>query len=97
MHFRSFFYHAGLSGRSTKSEQHINKQTFDETSIESFRLRPLKIKWDNLKTSRDSILAYNEFIDTFTSLYDDCFPRVKIKVKARHRFRPWTTKGIAFF
>ena len=90
-------FQVGQKKMSTKSEQHINKQTFDETSIESFRLRPLKIKWDNLKTSSDSILAYNEFIGTFTSLYDDCFPRVKIKVKARHRFRPWTTKGIAFF
>ena len=58
-----------------KSEQHIQKQNFDETSIESFRLRLRKIKWDNLKTSSDSNLAYNEFLDTFASLYEDCFPK----------------------
>ena len=41
------------------------------------------------------IVAYNEFFDTFTSLYNGCFPRVKIKVKALISFRPWITKGIA--
>ena len=63
----------------SKSEQHIHKRNFNETSIESFGLRLREIKWDNLKTFNDSNLAYNEFLDTFTSLYDDCFPRVKIK------------------
>ena len=46
-------------------------------------MRLREIKWDNVKTSSDSNLAYNEFLDTFTSLNDDCFPRVKIKVKAQ--------------
>ena len=78
-----------------KSEQHIHTQIFNETSIESFKLWLREIKWDNLKTSNDSNLAYNEFLDTFTSIYDDCFPRVKIKVKARNSFKPWITKGIA--
>ena len=58
-------------------------------------MRLQEINWDNLKTSKDSNLAYNEFVDTFTFLYDDCFPRVKIKVKARNLFRLWITKGIA--
>ena len=58
-------------------------------------MRLREIKWDNVKTSSDSNLAYNEFLDTFTSLNDDCFPRVKIKVKAQNSFRPWITKGIA--
>ena len=79
----------------SKSEQHIHKRIFNETSIESFRLRLREIKWDTLKTSNDSNLAYNEFLDTFTYLYDDCFVRVKIKVKAQNTFRPWITKGIA--
>ena len=51
-----------------KSEQHIHKQIFKETSIESFRLRLREIRWDHLKTSNDSNLAYNEFLNTFTSL-----------------------------
>ena len=77
-----------------KSEQHIDTQMFDETSIESFRLRLREIKWNNLKTFNDSNLACNEFLDTFTSLYDDCFPRMKMKMKAQNSFTPWIIKGI---
>ena len=78
-----------------KSEQYIHKQILNETSIESFRPRLREIKWDNLKTSNDSNLTYNEFLDTFPSLYDHYFPRVKIKVKARNSFKSWITKAIA--
>ena len=42
-------------------------------------------------TSKDLNLAHNEFLDTFAFLYDDCFPRVKIKIKARNSFRPCRT------
>ena len=68
---------------------------FNETSIESFRLRLWGIKWDRFKTSNHSNLVFNEFLDTFTSLYDDCFPGVKIKKKVRNPFRPRITKDIA--
>ena len=78
-----------------KSEHHIFKRIFNETSRESFRVRLREIKWDNLKTSNDSNLAFNEFLDTFTSLYDDRFPRLKIKVKAQNSFKPSISKGIA--
>ena len=67
------------------------QKIFNETS---FRFRLWEVKCDNLKTSNDSNLAYNEFLVTFTFLYDDCFPSVKIKVKARNSFRPWITKDI---
>ena len=73
---------------------HIHKLIFNEISIELFKLRLREIKWDDLKTSNDSNLAYNKLFDTFTSLYDDCFPRVNIKVKARNSFRPWITIDI---
>ena len=87
-------FHIVEKKMSNKSE-HIHKQTFNEASIELFEVRLRKIKCYNLKTSKESNLAYNEFLDTFTSLYDDCFPRVKIKVKVRNPFRSYITKGIA--
>ena len=67
-----------------KSEQHIHKRIFNETSRETFKLRLREINWDNLKTSNDSNLAYNEFL-----------PRVKMNMKARNSFRSWITNGIA--
>ena len=78
----------------SKSAQHIHKQIFNETSIEPFRRRLWEIKWNNLLTSNDANLAYNELLETFTSLYEDCFPRMKIKVKAWIPFRSWATKGL---
>ena len=88
-------FRTGEKKMCNKSEQHIHERIFNETLTESFRLRLWEIKWDNLKTSNDSNLAYNKFLDTFTSLYPNCFPRVKMKVKARTSFKPWITKGIA--
>ena len=88
-------FRTGEEKMCNKSEQHIHKPIFNETSIESFRLRLREIKWDDLKTPNNSNLAYNEFLDTFTSLYNDCFPRVKIKMKIRNSFKPWINKGIA--
>ena len=63
-----------------KSEQHIHKRMVSETPIESFRLQLREINWNNLKTSNDSNLVCNEFLNTFTFLDDDSFPRIKIKV-----------------
>ena len=54
--------------------------------------------WYSIKNSQNMIsiiVASNEFLDTFTSLYDDCFPMVEIQVKSRNPFRPWIIKGIA--
>ena len=78
-----------------KSEKHIFKKLFNETSIESLRSRLREIKWDDLKTSSDSNLAYNELLDTFTSLYEDCFLKVKIKLKARNLLRLGITEDNA--
>ena len=49
-----------------KWEQHIHNRIFNETSMESFRLRLREIKLDNLKTSDDLNLAYNEFQRLFS-------------------------------
>ena len=78
-----------------KSEKHIFKRLFNETSKELLRSRLREIKWDNLKTPSNSNLAYNELLDTFTSLYDDCFLKVKIKVKARNPSRLRIAEDIA--
>ena len=78
----------------SKSAQHIYKRIFNETLTEPFRQRLWEIKWNNLLTCNDVNLACNELLETFTSLYDDCFPRMKIKVKARNPFRSWATKGL---
>ena len=54
-------FQTGEKKMCNKSEQHIHKRIFNETSIESFRLRLQEIR------SSDSSKGYNEFLDTFTS------------------------------
>ena len=84
-------FQIGQKKMFNKPEQHIYKRIFNETSIESFRLRLRQNKLDNLKASNNSMLGYYEFLDTFTFLYDDCFPRWKWKWKLKN-FRSWVTK-----
>ena len=79
----------------TNQSNIIYKQLLNEISIESLGLRLHEFKWDNLKTSNDSNVACNEFLDTFTSVYYKCFPRMKTKMKARKLCITWITKGIA--
>ena len=54
-------FQTGEKKMCNKSEQHIHKRIFNETSIESFRLRLQEIR------SSDSSKGYNEFLDTVTS------------------------------
>ena len=61
-------FQIGEEKMCNKSEQHIHKRIFNEPSIESIRLRLREIKWDNLKTSNNLNLAYDEFLDNFTLL-----------------------------
>ena len=49
-------FQIGEKKMCNKSEQNIHKRSFNETSIESFRLRLRKIKWNNLKTCNNSNL-----------------------------------------
>lgn len=54
-----------------------------------------EIKWDNLRKSNDSNLAYNEFLGTFTALHNHYFSGVNIKVKVQNPLRTWITNNIA--
>ena len=38
--------------------------------------------------------SYNRFLQIFLSLYNECFPKIKIKVKPQKHFCPWIALGI---
>ena len=59
-----------------------NSKFTSKSSIESFKIVTTEVEWGNLESSSDSNLVYDEFIDTFTFLKNNCFLRVKIKEKA---------------
>ena len=50
--------------------------------------------WDDIKITDSVNHSYNRFLQIFLSLYNECFPKIKIKLKPQKHFRPWITVGI---
>ena len=50
--------------------------------------------WDDIKITDSVNHSYNRFLQIFLSLYNECFPKIKIKLKPQKLFRPWITLGI---
>ena len=48
----------------------------------------------NIKILRNVNDAYSKFLEIFLSLYNECFPKIKVKLKPQRQFNPWITKGI---
>ena len=61
---------------------------------EAFRLVLQRRDWDNVLNSNDPCYAYSSFLDSFTSLYNKCFPLKKIRARKCTVRKPWITKGL---
>ena len=48
-----------------------------------------------LKTACDPSETYKQFFHVFNSIYDIYFPKIFVRLKAKHIQSPWITKGIA--
>ena len=48
-----------------------------------------------LNKCKDPNEAYKHFFETFISVYDNFFPKVKVRIKTKSLRSPWMTKGIA--
>ena len=52
-------------------------------------LRLFDINWSKLKKCRNGNEAYINFFNIIDSLYDECFPVAKIRLKQKKNFTPW--------
>ena len=52
------------------------------------------MNWNFVKTVDDPNLLYKLFIECFTLLYEDAFPKQKITLKQKDLANPWITKGL---
>ena len=53
------------------------------------------MSWNNVLSSDDPQLAYDNFLDTFTSLYDIHIPLISKKFNRNiHKIEPWFTAGL---
>ena len=66
-------------------EEFIYKRNYSGNSIETFKLKLHKVNWNEIKQSNNTIC---------TSLYEECFPKFKIRLNQRKNLSPWITKGI---
>ena len=77
------------------SKQHILKCNICDQSIKKFKQKLRDVTWDDIKIFDSVNYSYNRFLQIFLSLYNECFPNIKIKLKPRKHFRPWITLGIS--
>ena len=76
------------------TEQYIFKRNISDQSIGKFKQKLRNIDWNNIKILRNVNAAYGKFLEIFLSLYNECFPKIKVKLKPQRQFNPWITKGI---
>ena len=83
----------GTSQQHSKTK-HKYKRSYNEENIKAFNQRLLSVNWDVVKNCDDPNEAYKQFFNIFNSIYDIYFPKVFLRLKAKHIQSPWITKGI---
>ena len=65
----------------------------NEPRIEKYKERILQIDWALLDCYNSCQSYFSAFMDVFKSVYNECFPVIKVKKKYRNRL-PWLTDGL---
>ena len=73
-------------------ERFLFRRDLSDISGEKFKYKLRTVSWDIITNSSDTNKAYDNFIEIFSSLYDECSPKKKIKLKPQKYNNPWTTK-----
>ena len=70
------------------------KRNISDQSIKNFKQKLREVTWDDIKIFDSVNHFYDRFVQIFLSLCNECFPKIKIKLKPQKRYRPWITLGI---
>ena len=62
-------------------EKHIFKRNISDQTIDKFKQKLCNIDWNNIKILQNANDAYIKFLKIFLSLYNECFPKIKFKIK----------------
>ena len=81
---------ADQSFHQNQKVQNVHKRNYDEKAIESFKQR-----LEELKKCEAPNEANEHLFETFISVYDNFFPKVKVRIKTKSLHNPWITKRIA--
>ena len=69
------------------------KRRVNEENIQSFKEKLSEINWDEILMKQDTQHAYDSFQQTFSTLYNECFPWISIKTGHR-KYKPWLTDDL---
>ena len=72
----------------------LSERIINDEKIEAFLQNLYQYDWDTIKTHQDANEAYNNFILSFCTIYDNFFPVNKMKIKTKDLESPWMIKGI---
>ena len=93
-HFLIFFIFKCIAESTEAREEFIYKRNYSGNSIETFRQKLRKVNWNEEKQSNNANESYAKFSEICTSLYEECFPKFKIRLNQRKNLSPWIEKGI---
>ena len=93
-HFPIFLCYKYIAEKEDAKKEFIYKRRFSDQSIGAFKIRLCDINWSKVRQCRNANEAYINFFNIIDSLYDECFPVAKIRLKQKKHVTPWITRGI---
>ena len=93
-HFPIFIIFKCVLDSTEAREEFIYKCNYSSNSIETFKQKLRKVNWNKVKQFNNANESYAKCYETCTSLYEDFFPKFKIKLNQRKKLSPWITKGM---
>ena len=91
-HFPIFFCYKYITEKEDAKKEFIYKSRFSNQSI--FKIGLHNINWSKVRQCRNANEAYINVFNIIDSLYDECFPLAKIRLKQRKHFTAWIKRGI---
>ena len=97
-HFRIFLITDPITSSEIKNKRtFLFKRTINTATKEKFKSVLARRTWDYIKEIDNPNEAYSKFLYDFSSLYEEAFPKLEIKIKQKSLISPWIIKGIMKF
>ena len=93
-HFPIFIIFKCVLDSTEAREEFIYKCNYSSDSIKTFKQKLRKVNWNKVKQFNNANESYAKCYEICTSLYEEFFPKFKIKLNQRKKLSPWITKGI---
>jgi len=90
------FYISGIKLTHTTKMKTVVKsyRNFDNSSIDKFQHKLSEFNWFDKLSKTDVNSAYDDFLNFFSSAYNECFPLITKKIKFNNYCKPWITPSI---